>query len=65
MRCRYAVHSVWSRLCCVSHATCNKKISSSSEIHFLLTVAAHRGPADPDQPAYKTQYGPLWINIHH
>lgn len=32
---------------------------------FSVVVAAHRGPADPDQPAYKTQYGPLWINIHH
>lgn len=44
---------------------CNIKSSSSPELHCPLTVAAYWEPADPDQPAYKTQYGPLWINIHH
>lgn len=44
---------------------CNIKSSSSPELHCPLTVAAYWEPADPDQPAYKTQYGPLWINFHH
>lgn len=57
-------HYSASLLCQPCHL-CNIEISSSSELHCLLTVAAFREPADPDQPAYKTQYGPLWINIHH
>lgn len=42
-------------LCCISHSAC--VFGRALLIHCPWTVAAHREPADPDQPAYKPNIG--------